>query len=62
MMSLADCDVVVIFSRMLKARLKTDFSFYSLTNNIEDFERIWCIEQVLCTVECNELVFGNMLN
>ena len=55
---LLDVDAPIVFKRMLKARLKTDFGFYFLTNNVEEFEKIWCFKQVLCSVKNDELVFG----
>lgn len=56
-----DSDANTIFVRMLKARLKIDFDFYSITNNVEEFLHIWVYENVLCSVVENVLCFGNLL-
>ncbi|TWW54495.1 hypothetical protein D4764_0262130 [Takifugu flavidus] len=57
-----DCDLQTIFARMVKARIKTDFNFYRATNNIEEFKSTWCLNDGLCLVEEEELVFGGLLN
>ncbi|TWW77695.1 hypothetical protein D4764_12G0010850 [Takifugu flavidus] len=57
-----DCDLQTIFTRMVKARIKTDFNFYRATNNIEEFKSTWCLNDGLCLVEEEELVFGGLLN
>ena len=57
-----DVDVMCIFRRMLKARLKTDFTFFTLTSNVKDFEKMWCLKQVLCYVKKDQLVFGHILD
>ncbi len=51
-----------MFVRMLKARLKTDYNFYSLINNVEEFTNIWCYENALCSVVRNRLVLGLILS
>lgn len=48
-----DCDASTLFVRMMKARLKVDFDFYSSINNIEEFIFIWCYKDVLCSVVDN---------
>ncbi len=35
-----DCDVNIVFVRLLKARLKINFDFYKSTNNIEEFRNM----------------------
>lgn len=35
-----DFDINTVFVRMVKARLKVDFDFYSTTNNVEEFINI----------------------
>ncbi len=60
--NLVGVDVTLIFRCMLRARLKTNFSFFTLTNNIEEFEKMWCFKQVLCSVKNDELLFGHILD
>ncbi|TWW78216.1 hypothetical protein D4764_11G0003370 [Takifugu flavidus] len=57
-----DYDLQTIFARMVNARIKTDFNFYRATNNIEEFKSTWCLNDELCLVEEEELVFGGLLN
>jgi len=40
------------------ARLRKEFAYYSLTNNIPAFCEIWCINEVLCVVHDDQLVLG----
>ena len=48
--------------RMLMTRLKTDFTFFILTSNVKDFEKMWCLKPVLCSVKKDQLVFGHILD
>lgn len=57
-----DFDINTVFVRMVKARLKVDFDFYSTTNNVEEFINIWCLKNVLCSVVENVLCFGTVLS
>lgn len=59
----SDIDVVCIFKKMLKARLKIDFNYYSLVSDLEKFSNIWCYKDVLCSVEEENLnvIFNNLL-
>ncbi|KAM3619024.1 uncharacterized protein V6R79_001803 [Siganus canaliculatus] len=53
-----DADALEVLKRMLKVRLKTDFSFYRLTKNLEEFEKLWSFRSVLVSVDNDELLFG----
>ncbi len=57
-----DVDVTLIFKHIIRTRMKTDFSFFILTNNVDEFKTMWCLKQVLCSVKTNELVFGHILS
>ncbi len=56
-----DDNAVFVFVKMLKARLKIDFNYYRLMNDLEKFSNIWCYKEVLCSVVENNLIFKNML-
>lgn len=60
--SSSDVDAKIIFVRMIKVRLKTDFCFFKLTNSVEDFTDMWALKKVLCSVKNGDLVFGQILN
>lgn len=55
-------DINTVFVRMVKARLKVDFDFFSTTSNVEEFINIWCLKNVLCSVVENVLCFGTVLS
>ena len=57
-----DVGSVTLLVRMVKARLHGDFSFYRTTNNVEEFFNIWSLNNVLCSVVENELIFGLVLS
>lgn len=57
-----DADALEVLKRMLKVRLKTDFSFFRLTKNLEEFEKLWSFKNVLVSVENHELLFGHLLS
>lgn len=57
-----DCSAESIFIRMVKARLKVDYSFYSATKNVDEFKKMWCYKNVLCSVERGQLLFGPVLS
>ncbi|KAK1904115.1 putative 149 kDa protein [Dissostichus eleginoides] len=52
----------LIFKRMVKARLKTDYSYFCLTKNVGEFEGMWCLKNALCSVENEDLIFSRFLN
>lgn len=43
-------DVVALWKRNVKARLRLEFCFYKATKNVEAFEQQWGCEEVLCAV------------
>ncbi len=52
-----DDNAVFVFVKMLKARLKIDFNYYSLMNYLEKLSNIWCYKKVLCSVVKNNYFF-----
>ena len=54
-----EIDGVALFKLMVRARVKTDYSFYQFSGELEQFEAIWCCSGVLCRVEGGELKFGD---
>ncbi len=43
---LFDVDATLNFKCKLRARLKTDFSLFSLANNVEEFKKMWCLKKL----------------
>lgn len=58
---LADIDLCLLFSRMVKARISIDFRFYKEMQDLDQFIQIWAEGDVLCSVEQNQLVFSPLL-
>lgn len=56
-----DCDVKIIFIRMIKSRLTIDFNFFSLMKDLGSFEKVWCVVNGLCAVKEEKLLFGGVL-
>ena len=56
-----DDDAVLLFVKMLKARLKIDFNYYRMMKDLERFSTVRCYKHVLCRVEDDELFFGSVL-
>ena len=56
-----DCDVNIIFIRMIKSRLTIDFNYYSLMKDLGSFEKVWCVSNGLCAVKEEKLLFGSIL-
>ncbi len=56
-----DDDVVFVFVKMLKARLKIDFNYHRMMKDLETFSSLWCYKDVLCCVVNDELFFGSGL-
>jgi len=42
---------------MVKGRIKIEFSYYKLINDVERFLRIWGINEVLCVFDDADLLF-----
>ncbi len=43
-------DVVMILIGLIKARVKIEFAFYKLIENIEMFKFKWCVNNCICEV------------
>lgn len=53
-----DHNVVMVFLAMVKSRILIDFLFYKATDCLLVFKNIWCIGEVLCSVDENEVCFS----
>ena len=53
-----DIDVVLLFKRMVKARIMIDFNFYKAMKDFDQFSMIWTYGDVLCSVIEDQLVFS----
>ena len=51
-------DVMLMLTGMLAARLRVEFEFYKLINKTADFEDMWGVQDVLCSVVENALVLN----
>jgi len=49
-----------VFVKMLKSRIRIDFNYYSLMNDLGKFSSIWCHKDVLCSVVENNLIFKSV--
>lgn len=58
---LTDDDAVFVFVKMLKSRLRIDFNYYRLMNDLGKFSIIWCHKDVLCSIVENNLIFKSVL-
>lgn len=56
-----DCDVVLLLSRMIKARILIDFKYYCIMKDVERFKMTWTYRGVLCSVQENDLLFSDLL-
>lgn len=54
-LQLATIDPEMMFRRLVEGRLKIEFAYYRLTNNVVLFCDVWSINEVLCTVQDDEL-------
>lgn len=57
-LELAATNSRVMCMSLVAARLRMEFTYYSLTNNVSAFCEIWCINEVLCVVHDDQLVLG----
>lgn len=56
-----DVDVTLLFTRMVKARIRIDFNYYREMKDVDQFCVIWAHGDVLCSVEGEQLVFSEDL-
>ena len=54
-------ELVPMFKTLVKARIRLDFGFYSLMNNVDEFISQWCYNDVICSVVDDQLVFNLVL-
>lgn len=55
---LIDIDVKLLFTRMVKARMKIDFNYYKEMKDVNQFSLTWSYGDVLCSVTENQLIFS----
>lgn len=48
------------FILLVKYRVKVEFQFYSLMNNLTEFSSQWCVRNVVCSVIDGRLYFSPM--
>ncbi len=46
-------DVVLIYEGLMKSRLRIEFEYYRLNENIEEFKFKWAINNCICDVDYN---------
>ena len=46
-----------VFVALLRARVFIDFKFHKLMKNLNVFTKLWCFNDVICSLEEEELVF-----
>ena len=56
-----DTDMVLLFSRMVKARVLIDFKYYKEMKDLDQFKLIWTYGLTLCEVQDHDLVFSDQL-
>lgn len=57
-MGLMATDPEVMFLYLVTARIKIEFAYYNLTNNVAGFHECWCINEALCVVHDDLLVLN----
>ncbi|TWW73398.1 Transposon TX1 uncharacterized 149 kDa protein ORF 2 [Takifugu flavidus] len=56
-----DWEAASVWRCNVRSRLRWEFDFYRMINDLDKFQEIWCHENVLCTVIDNRLVFAQPL-
>ncbi|KAI4881398.1 hypothetical protein NFI96_030494, partial [Prochilodus magdalenae] len=51
----SDHDATQVFTRLVRARVKVDFNYYRSMKDLDSFKLVWCSEDVVCSVEEDEL-------
>uniref|UniRef100_A0A3Q3ERM5 Reverse transcriptase domain-containing protein n=1 Tax=Labrus bergylta TaxID=56723 RepID=A0A3Q3ERM5_9LABR len=41
---------LLVLEGLLKARLKVEFAYYQMMDNVQDFNSVWAVEEALCSV------------
>ena len=54
-------ELLPLFKALVKARIRVDFGFYLLMDNIDEFVSQWCYNDALCSVVEEQLVFSLLL-
>ncbi len=60
-LELGSIDAEMMLKCMVKGRIKMEFSYYKLINNVESFLEIWGINEVLCVTDDGVLFFNFLL-
>ena len=53
-----DVGAKLLFTRMVKARIMTDFNYFKEMRDLDQFSMIWAHGDVLCSVGGNHLIFS----
>lgn len=56
----SDHDVVEIFMRLVKSRVKMEFDFFAVKGDLDVFEDVWCQAGAICSLENDDLVFSTL--
>lgn len=56
-LQLANIDPEEMLKWLIVGRLKIQFAYYKLTNNLWGFCEVWCVNEVLCMLHDDQLVF-----
>ncbi len=57
-LQLASIDPEEMLKWLIVGRLNIEFAYYRLTNNLWGFYEVWCVNEVLCMLQDNQLVFN----
>jgi len=57
-LQLASTDPEVMFRKLVEGRLKVEYAYYDIVNDVRSFIEIWCINDVLCTIYDDVMVLN----
>ena len=46
---------------LIRSRIRLDFSFHKICGDLDSFRNMWCFQSVLCKVEGDGLLIGDVL-
>ena len=58
LLNVSGVEILPMFTALVKARIRVDFGFYSLMNDIDAFIFHWCFNEALCSVVEEQLGFN----
>lgn len=47
-----------MFRRLVAGRLKLEYAYYNIVNDVRSFIEIWCVNEVLCTIYDDVIVLN----